>query len=128
MKRPPSVPPPARLRGGLLESLYNAKIVLSIDCENKFEILKHRYREHGEIGIVDTINVMADMLAKYIFNGSMEMFQEEIKQELIEAMSKVISDKKMSVGEKDENTIRGKSVVNGTRYNSILQRFVSIRR
>lgn len=74
--------------------LYDATIALSLDYKNKIAIIKDRKTGVvGPIKIETAVKKMAEMLCKVKFDGSMDMFQEIMKQKLIEVMTDVLSDK-----------------------------------
>jgi hypothetical protein len=55
-----------------------------------FENVKDRTGEKGERDINGAIDDCADMLTKFKFQGSNEMFQEGIKLRLVEAITKIL--------------------------------------
>ena len=111
--------------------LYEAIFILSIDHENKFHIMKDRNRGvTGEISTDIAIDKMADMLTRAVFDGSMEMFQETMKMKIVESIRDVIfGNNIIPKGDiEDANTIQCEGGRDGIRHNSLLQRFISLRR
>lgn len=111
--------------------MYEATKVLSINHEGYFEILKDRGEGNkGKIPLDEAINHIADMLAKVKFGNSMDMFQEGTKIKLIEVINEVLSGKNIiPKGAIDyENTVQPESGGNGSGRNTLLQRFVQLRR
>ena len=113
-----------------MKMTYDAIKVISLDRNFHFNIIKDR--DKGKTGKVDTeyaIKIMADMIAAHAFNGSMDLFQESMSMKIIEKINEVLDGDIIPKGETlNENTIRRESRGNGPRHNSLLQRFVQLRR
>jgi hypothetical protein len=110
-------------------SIYDALIILSLDYKHNIHILKDRWGNPCQnIDIEIAIEKTADMLTKAKFGNSMDMFQEGMKQKLIEVITDVLSDKDIipKGDSKDDRKVRRKSGSNGVRYNSFLQRLLHI--
>ena len=110
--------------------IHEALTIISLDHSHKFKLLKDRSEgTKGEISIDKAIEKMADMLAKAVFTGTMDMFQETMKMKLVECINGVISgDNIIPEGNIDENSVQRESRSNGTKHNTLLQRFVQLRR
>ena len=111
--------------------LYEATCVMSLHHDGYFEILKNRTTgTRGKISLDEAVEHMADMLAKAKFGKSMDMFQEGMKMKLVEVIHEVLSGKNIiPKGAIDyEDTVQRESGSNGSGHNSLLQRFVQLRR
>jgi len=115
-------------RNSSTRMMHNAITILSLDHKLKFNILKDRYKEKGEISLDEAIDRMADMITKVVFDGSMDMFQETMKMKLVECIKQVLSGDIVPEGEIYANSIQRESRSNGSGRNSLLQRFVQLRR
>lgn len=103
--------------------IYDATIVLSLDYKNKIAIIKDRKTEIvGPIKIETAVKKMAEMLCKVKFDGSMDMFQETMKQKLIEVITDVLLDKDIiPKGEtKDDDTVQRQSGSDGVDHKSFI--------
>jgi len=111
------------------DKMYNAQMVLSLDKDNQFFIMKNRYGPHGEATMDSALDIIANMLTQAVFDGSMDMFQETMKMKIVEALKPIVSGKNIiPEGDLDENTLQRESRGNGPKHNSLLQRFVQLRR
>ena len=111
--------------------LYEATSVISLHHDGYFEILKNRESgKRGKISMEEAVEHIADMLAKVKFGKSMDMFQEGMRIKLIEVINEVLSGKNIiPKGAIDyEDTVQRESGSNGSGHNSLLQRFVQLRR
>ena len=110
--------------------MHDAITILSLDYRYKFKLLKDRSEaKKGEISFDEAIDKMADMITKVVFDGSMEMFQETMKMKLVECIKGVISgDNIIPEGDLYANPVQRESGSNGSGHNSLLQRFVQLRR
>jgi len=122
---------PSNLGAGPMskQKTYNAQVILSLDKDNLFYIMKNRYGDHGKATMDGALDVIANMLARSVFDGSMEMFQETMKMKIIETLKPILTGSDIiPEGDIDENPFQRESRGNGTRHNSLLQRFVQLRR
>ena len=111
------------------QRMYNSSVILSLDKDNQFFIMKNRWGEHGDATMDGALDIIANMLTHAVFNGSMDMFQETMKMKIVEALKPIVSGNNIiPEGDLDENTLQRESGGNGIRHNSILQRFVQLRR
>lgn len=111
------------------EKIYQAQVVIALGINHDIQIMKNRYTYNtGSVDINIAIEVIADMLTRAKFDGSMKMFQEGMRLKLIEAMNDVLSDKNISLKGTENEIVQRESRGNGSRRNTILQRFISIRR
>lgn len=111
------------------EIFYTADFVLALHHKGYFETLKDRSGNRGKITLDEAVEKIADMLATVKFEKSMDLFQESTRLKLIEVINEVLSGKNIvPEGVIDEDTIQPESTRNGVRHNSLLQRFISLRR
>jgi len=92
--------------GGSINKMQRADTVLSIERDGSIHILKSR--RDGITGLKSlgtVVDLMSHMLASSVFNGNLEMFQEGLKIQLVEAISKVLI---KEGGEKIENSVQRK--------------------
>jgi len=110
--------------------MHDAITILSLDYKYKFKLLKDRSKaKKGEISFEEAIEHMAGMIAKVVFDGSMEMFQETMKMKLVECIQDVISGGNIiPEGDVYADSVQRESRGNGSGHNSLLQRFVQLRR
>lgn len=110
--------------------IYDAQMILSLNKDNEFYIIKNRYGDKGLATMDGALDIIANMLTHAVFDGSMDMFQETMKMKIIEALKPIVSGKNIiPEGDiEDANTLQRESGGNGPRRNSLLQRFISLRR
>ena len=81
---------------------YTANIIISIDYNSRLNLIKDRFRpKKGDISLFEAVEIFSDMLCQAAFDGRMEIFQEGMKIQLIDTITKTI--KEGSV--KHENSI-----------------------
>jgi hypothetical protein len=85
--------PSSKQRLGLLENLYSSSIVISVNGQtNNLNIIKNRWGEKKDnLTISEVIDLFANLLCQVKYNGRMTMFQEGMKQKLIEQITKTLS-------------------------------------
>ena len=111
------------------QKMYDASIILSLDKDNQFFIMKNRYGEHGSATMDGALDIIANMLTQAVFDGSMEMFQETMKMKIVEALKPIVSGNNIiPEGDLNENTLQRESGGHGSGHNTLLQRFVQLRR
>ena len=94
----------------IMDKIYNANIVLSIEHNGTIHVIKNRYGSYGMKSLDTIIDLMSRMLACTVFNGKLEIFQEGLKVQLVEAIAKVLI---KEGGVALENSIQRKSIPNG---------------
>jgi len=99
------------------EKVYSAIQILSLDHDYELKLLKSRYTTVTKkpLSVNESINIMADMLCKMLYNGSMELFQEGMKIKITEAIRKTIIE-----GGVDARNVQRESISNGARHGSSL--------
>lgn len=103
--------------------LYESILTLSLNYKSQIIIIKDRhYGIKGKVDISIAIEKMAEMLCKAKFGNSMDMFQETMKQKLIEVITDVLSDKDIiPKGEtKDDDTVQRQSGSDGVDHKSFI--------
>lgn len=110
--------------------IHDAQMILSLNRDNEFYIMKNRHGDKGATNIEGALDIIANMLTHAVFDGSMDMFQETMKMKIVEALEPIVSGKNIiPEGDIDgTNPLQRESGSNGTRRNSLLQRFISLRR
>lgn len=111
--------------------IFQAIKVLALCHDYSFRCVKDRDQHcHGNIDVDDAIKMMARMIAMSHFQGSMDMFQETIAMKIVEKINEVLDGTDIvPKGDIDNaSSIQGSSSRDGFGRNSILQRFVQIRR
>lgn len=80
---------------------YKSNIIVSIDYKSKLNLIKDRYRGNtGEVSLYEAVEIFSDMLSQAAFDGRMVMFQEGMKIQLIDTITKTLKG-----GVKYENSI-----------------------
>lgn len=70
---------------------YKANIIVSIDYKSKLNVIKNRYSpEKGNISLYEAVEIFSDMLSQAAFDGRMDMFQEGMKIQLIDTITKTL--------------------------------------
>lgn len=117
-------------RSSRTTQVYDSQMILSLDKNNDFYIMKNRYGEQGSTTMDGALDIIANMLTHAVFDGSMEMFQETMKMKIVEALKPIVSGNNIiPEGDiEDANTLQRESRGNGPKHNSLLQRFVQLRR
>jgi len=111
------------------DKIYKAQIILSLDKDNQLFIMKNRWGETGHATMDGALDVVASMLTHAVFDGSMEMFQETMKMKIVEVLKPIVSGNNIiPEGDINENTLQRESKDNGSRRNSLLQRFIQLYR
>ena len=75
----------------LLREVSNADIVVAITSDNEFKVIKNRISD--QTGLVDNdtaIELVCQMISRMIFRERMLLFQESVKQRLVEKISTTI--------------------------------------
>jgi len=75
----------------LLREVSNSDIVVAITSDNKFNVIKNRISD--QTGLVDNdtaIELVCQMISRMIFRERMLLFQESVKQRLVEKISTTI--------------------------------------
>ena len=76
-------------------------IIIGIDNQSKINIMKNIFKpKKGELSLYEAVEIFSEMLSKAAFDGKMDMFQEGMKIQLIDAITKTIKG-----GVKHENFI-----------------------
>lgn len=72
--------------------MYQASIVISLAREGKIEIIKNRWGppKTEDVSTEEVIDIITTILAKHLFCDRMDIFQEGLKQQLIEVINKTI--------------------------------------
>lgn len=113
-----------------MKMTYDAIKVISLDKNFNFKVIKDV--DKGPKGNVEpeyAIKMIADMIAAQTLGGSMDLFQESISMKIVEKINEVLDGDVIPKGDiVNEDTIRRESRGNGPRRNSLLQRFVQLRR
>lgn len=111
--------------------VYHAIKVIGLYHDFTFRMIKDRDgHAHGEMNKQEAIEMMARMIASNHFSGSMDMFQETVAMRIVEKINEVLDGKDIiPKGDiEDASSIQGSSKRNGSERNSLLQRFVQLRR
>jgi hypothetical protein len=112
-----------------MKMTYDAIKVISLNKDFSFKIIKDKNKgKKGSVDTQDAIKMMADMIAANALNGSMDLFQETMSMKIVEKINEVLDGDIIPKGDGNENTVQRKSRGNGTRHNSLLQRFIQLRR
>jgi len=89
LRAPP--PPPLITRPTQTQMMYQAQIVISVNPNGDIRILKHReHPTRKKLSVNQTVEIMADMLCRRKYNGSMKIFQEVKKKQLIKGIKKLL--------------------------------------
>jgi len=97
-----------RIGNGLMshEKIYKAQMIISLDKDNQFFIMKNKCGELGHATMDGALNIIANMITHAVFDGSMEMFQETMKMKIIESLKLIVSGNDViPKGELNENTL-----------------------
>ena len=81
------------------QKMYDSQVILSLDKNNEFFIMKNRFGDHGKTTMNDALNLIGDMITRVVFDGSMDMFQETMKMKMVECIKDVISGNIIPEGE-----------------------------
>lgn len=113
-----------------MKLVLDAIKVISLNNDFKFKIIKDRdVSERGDVDTQGAIKLMADMIAAHALNGSMELFQETMSMKIVEKINEVLNGDIIPKGDiLNENTIQRESGNNGSGHNTLLQRFIQLRR
>jgi len=94
----------------IYQKILRANIILSIDHKNRISIIKNRYEKpKKDLDKNETIEILTDVLCRYLYNNCMNMFQEGMKIQLKDAIEKTLKGGEIN----DNNFIRRESKIDG---------------
>jgi len=92
-----------------MNEMYEANIILSIDNKNRINIIKSRFQKiKKDLNKNEVIEVLLDMLCRYLYDGCMDVFQEGMKSQLKEVINQTLEG-----GELNDNSVRRESISDG---------------
>lgn len=78
--------------------MLKSDLVLGINNKGEISVIKDRYKAQiGEVSTEQAIDLLMDMLSRKIFKNDLDIFQEGLKKNLIEAVKKTIKKERSDV-------------------------------
>lgn len=84
-------PTTGKRRPSILDKVSDARIVIALTRDNRFDIIKNRHSDNtGYVSNEVAIDTVCEIISAMIFQERMLLFQESVKERLIEKMSTTI--------------------------------------